>query len=144
MSYIKPDYISNHEYDEALRLYYNGLDFTKAIKPQKQKQSWYNPEVAKEMMLEGEEFERLDIPGKRVDHIILTSLGRIINTNTGNMSGVWITKYNIIVNLAGSSYTYKSLYKDTPWEYDFDYFTNNFIENKWQIKKHTQFTKSLE
>jgi len=134
MSYTNPNVITNEEYDEALRLYYNGLDFTKAINPIKQKRSWYNPEVAKEMMLEGEEFERIYIENKRTDHIIITNLGRVINTNTGTISGVWITKHNIIVNLGGTSYTYKDIYEDTELEYDYERIKNNFIENKWKIK----------
>ena len=134
MSYTNPNVITNEEYDEALRLYYNGLDFTKAISPVKQKRSWYNPVVAKEMMLEGEEFERLDIPNRRTDHIIITNLGRVINTNTGTISGVWITKYNIIVNVGGTSFTYKDLYEDTAFNYDYERIKNNFIENKWKIK----------
>ena len=134
MSYTNPNVITNEEYDEALRLYYNGLDFTKAINPIKQKRSWYNPEVAKEMMLEGEVFERIYIENKRTDHIIITNLGRVINTNTGTISGVWITKHNIIVNLGGTSYTYKDIYEDTELEYDYERIKNNFIENKWKIK----------
>ena len=134
MSYTNPNVINNEEYDEPLRLYYNGLDFTKAINPIKQKRSWYNPEVAKEMMLEGEEFERIYIENKRTDHIIITNLGRVINTNTGTISGVWITKHNITVNLGGTSYTYKDIYEDTELEYDYERIKNNFIENKWKIK----------
>ncbi len=134
MSYTNPNVITNEEYDEALRLYYNGLDFTKAINPIKQKRSWYNPEVAKEMMLEGEEFERIYIENKRTDHIIITNLGRVINTNTGTISGVWITKHNIIVNLGGTSFTYRDIYEDTELEYDYERIKNNFIENKWKIK----------
>jgi|DEB0MinimDraft_12_1074336.scaffolds.fasta_scaffold76605_2 hypothetical protein len=141
MSYIKPDFISNQEYDEALRLYYNGLDFTKAIKPPKQKQSWYNSVVAEASMLEGETFEQIEIPNRRTDHIVITNLGRIINTNTGNMSGVFITKNNIIVNLAGTSFTYKELFEDTEFEYDYETIKNNFLNNKWPIKKYTQYTK---
>jgi len=145
MSYTNPDFITNAEYEEALRLYYNGLDYTKAIKAPKQRQSWYNPVVANAMMLKGEEFQQLTgIPEKRVDHMIITSLGRIINTNTGRINVVYITKYNIIVNLAGTSFTYEFLYEDTPWEYDYDYFINNIIENKWEIKKHTRYTRLLE
>lgn len=134
MSYTNPNVITNEEYDEALRLYYNGLDFTKAINPIKQKRSWYNPEVAKEMMLEGEVFERIYIENKRTDHIIITNLGRVINTNTGTISGVWITKHNIIVNLGGTSFTYRDIYEDTELEYDYERIKNNFIENKWKIK----------
>jgi hypothetical protein len=141
MNYTGDSYITNQEYDEALRLYYNGLDYTKAIKPAKQKQSWYNPVVAKELMLEGERFERLEIPGKRVDHIIITNLGRILNTNTGTMSSVYITKFNIIANVGGTSHTYRDLYRDSEFDYDYETFKNNFLNNKWPIKKYTQYTK---
>jgi hypothetical protein len=135
MSKAAPDYLSNQEYDEALRLYYNGLDYTKAIKPIKHKKSWYNPIVAESMMLEGEEFERLDIPDRRVDHIVITNLGRVINTNTGTISAVWITKRSILVNIAGTSWIYEELYKDTNFKYDYETIKNNFIDNGWQIKK---------
>ena len=144
MNYTDHDYITNAEYDEALRLYHNGLDYTKAIKAPKQKRSWYNPVVAESMMIEGEEFEQITgIPGKRIDHIIITNLGRIINTNTGNTAAVWITKHNIIVNMAGTTYSLNSLLEDTPWDYDYDLIIKNYIENKWRIKKHSQYTKSL-
>ena len=86
-------------------------------------------------MLEGEEFERLDIPDRRVDHIVITNLGRVINTNTGTISAVWITKRSILVNIAGTSWIYEELYKDTNFKYDYETIKNNFIDNGWQIKK---------
>lgn len=144
MKHTGNDYISNQEYDEALRLYYNGLDFTKAIKPIKQKRSWYNPQVAEAMMLEGEEFQRLEEPERRVDHLVLTNLGRIINTNSGNIIAVKVTKNNILANFGGTSFSLEFLYKQTPWEYEYNFIINNYIENKWRIKSYTQSTNLLD
>ena len=139
------EYITNEEYQEALRLYHNGLDFTKAIKPSKEKRSWFVEEVALASIDEEEEFQRItSLPGKRTDHFIITNLGRVVNTKTGYQAKVWITRYNIIVNLGGGSVTMKSLFDDLPWEYNYDTIKNTYIEKQWRLKNQTlkQYTQS--
>lgn len=132
------EYITNDEYQEALRLYHNGLDFTKAIIPPKEKRSWFIEEVALASIEEGEEYQRItSLPGKRTDHFIITNLGRVVNTKTATQQKVWITKHNILVHIGGGSATMKSLFDDLPWEYDYDTIKNTYIEKQWRLKKQT-------
>ena len=146
MSYTE-EYITNDEYDEALRLYHNGLDYTKAFTPKKEKRSWFIKEIADSFMEEGEEYRRItSLPGKRTDHFIISNFGRVVNTKTGTQQKVWITKNNILVHLGGGSLTMKSLFEETPYEYDWETITNTYIEKRWKLKKQTlkqftQFTK---
>ena len=146
MSYTE-EYITNDEYDEALRLYHNGLDYTKAFTPKKEKRSWFIKEIADSFMEEGEEYRRITLlPDKRTDHFIISNFGRVVNTKTGTQQKVWITKNNILVHLGGGSVTMKSLFEETPYEYDWETITNTYIEKRWKLKKQTlkqftQFTK---
>ena len=146
MSYTE-EYITNDEYDEALRLYHNGLDYTKAFTPKKEKRSWFIKEIADSFMEEGEEYRRItSLPDKRTDHFIISNFGRVVNTKTGTQQKVWITKNNILVHLGGGSVTMKSLFEETPYEYDWETITNRYIEKRWKLKKQTlkqftQFTK---
>lgn len=146
MSYTE-EYLTNDEYDEALRLYHNGLDYTKAFTPKKEKRSWFIKEIADSFMEEGEEYIRItSLPGKRTDHFIISNLGRVVNTKTGTQQKVWITKNNILVHLGGGSVTMKSLFKETPYEYDWETITNRYIEKRWKLKKQTlkQYTQSTK
>ena len=140
----KIDYITSKEYDEALRLYYNGLDYTKAIAEPKGKNSWFNDSIAKQLMIEGEEYEQIDhIPDRRTDHLIVTNLGRVLNTRSIRQLTPFTTKFHFIYNMAGTSITLKSLFEHTQFDYDFNTIKNNYKTNKWKTKvqNNTSYTK---
>ena len=148
MSYTKKEkkkevkYLTDYEYNEALRLYYNGLDWTKAIIPEKEKQSWFNQSIADSFMLEGEVYKQLDIfPEHRTDHYIYTSFGRYINTRTGIQSPVSITQNHIVLHTGQTSVTLERLFGIAGWEYDYNQLVNNYKQYKWRVREKYSYMR---
>ena len=128
----KPTF-SQKRLDELNRLIYNDATLEEiydASSVRKPKKICYNEEVAKKLMLEGEKFVRLDEP---VQQFIVTSKGRLINTQTVKQLKVGITNYNIFWFANGAHINIGKVFEQIGWEFDVYDIAEEYIERGWRL-----------
>jgi len=115
--YITDDYIEKVEH-----YLYNNLGLPPEddyVVPTKR----YDPEVAKHIAKEGEEFKRLQ--GEH-DHVIVSNLGRLVNTATKRQYSVRFTPYVMILYICNKHYDSVKLFESMGWNHDIQFFRANY------------------
>lgn len=108
------DYLSNAEYDEAVRRFYNGLNYTEHIvyKESLLDQVEFNPRVIEEYLIAGERYTTLD------NGYILTSYGRVFNLRFRRFLKPKFYNSGIYIYCGDSTYKLEPIFEEMGWTFD--------------------------
>ena len=121
------DYISNSEYDEALRRFYNGMDFTEHIhyKESIVEKVNLNPRLVEEFLIEGERYTVLE------KGYVVTSYGRVFNLRFRRWLKPKFYNSNIYIYCGDSNYRLEPTFKQMGWKFDKVAILKRYINNDW-------------
>jgi len=124
------DYISNSEYDEALRRFYNGMDFTEHIhyKESIVEKVNLNPRLVEEFLIEGERYTVLE------KGYVVTSYGRVFNLRFCRWLKPKFYNSNIYIYCGDSNYRLEPTFKQMGWKFDKVAILKRYINNDWNRK----------
>jgi hypothetical protein len=124
------DYISNEEYDEALRRYYNGFDnFTDHIVYKKSvAQIIINTNTIEDYLEEGEEYTILN------GGYVITSYGRVFNLRFKRFLKPKFYNSDVYIYCGGGSYRMEPTFKKMEWEFDKRIIFERYLEMDWNMK----------
>ncbi len=122
------DYLSNAEYDEAVRRFYNGLDYLEHINYKENifDRVEYNIEVAKDYLEEDEETLLLE------KGYILTSYGRVFNLRFRRFLTPKFYNSHIYVYCGFNTYRFEDYFEKVGWKYDKVDILRRYITNDWK------------
>ena len=106
------DYLSNAEYDEAVRRFYNGLNYTEHIvyKENIIDQLKINPRVVEEYLIEGERYTLLD------RGYCITSYGRVFNLRFRRFLTPKFYNSDIYIYCGQDSYKLQPIFNEMGWK----------------------------
>ena len=122
------DYISNAEYDEALRKFYNGFDnFTDHIE---YKQSIldtvkWNPRVVEEVLIAGERYTILE------RGYVITNYGRVYNLRFRRFLKPKFYNSDIYIYCGDSNYRLEPTFREMGWEFNKVEILKRYLDNDW-------------
>ena len=122
------DYISNAEYDEALRKFYNGFDnFTDHIE---YKQSIldtvkWNPRVVEQVLITGERYTILE------RGYVITNYGRVFNLRFRRFLKPKFYNSDIYIYCGDSNYRLEPTFREMGWEFNKVEILKRYLENDW-------------
>lgn len=120
-------YLSEEEIYELERRIYNDIT---VYDGDDDADDWFNEEVAKELMKEGEKY----IQWKEHPHYIVTSFGRFINTRTIKITKPIFTTGGVFYYPFGTRVIVEDIFKQAGWKFDLMKVIKTFIDRKWQYK----------
>lgn len=125
------DYISNKEYDEALRRFYNGIDdFTGHIEYKESIIESYNhnPRVIEEYLAEGERYTILD------RGYVITSYGRVFNLRFRRFLKPKFYNSDIYIYCGESNYKLQPIFQEMNWRFDKVEILRKYLKEDWGRK----------
>jgi len=122
------DYISNAEYDEALRKFYNGMeDFTDHIEYKESildTVKW-NPRVVEEVLIAGERYTILE------RGYVITNYGRVYNLRFRRFLKPKFYNSDIYIYCGDSNYRLEPTFREMGWEFNKVDILRRYLENDW-------------
>ena len=122
------DYISNAEYDEALRKFYNGFDnFTDHIEYKESildTVKW-NPRVVEEVLIAGERYTILE------RGYVITNYGRVYNLRFRRFLKPKFYNSDIYIYCGDSNYRLEPTFREMGWEFNKVEILKRYLENDW-------------
>lgn len=127
------DYISQKEYDEALRLYYNGLDFTNAIvyKEKLVDKLKLSAKAIEPYLIEGEDYDNLF-----VNNYAITTYGRVMSLRYEKWLKPKFYNSNIYYYANHLNFNLQKEFDFRGWHYDKIDILKMFIDNNWNHVIH--------
>ena len=122
------DYISNSEYDEALRKFYNGIEnFTEHIhyKESVADQVKIDPRVIEAFIEEGERYTIL------TSGYVITNYGRVFNLRFRRFLKPKFYNSDIYIYCGDSNYRLEPTFKEMGWKFDKVEILKRYINNDW-------------
>jgi len=93
----------------------------------------YDPNVAKQVAKEGEEFKRLE---DELDHIIVSNYGRFINTASKRQFNVRFTPNVLIIYIQNEHVPSVELFESLGWTHDIEFFKSKYDEYGWKYQRY--------
>ena len=122
------DYISNAEYDEALRKFYNGFDnFTDHIEYKESildTVKW-NPRVVEQVLITGERYTILE------RGYVITNYGRVYNLRFRRFLKPKFYNSDIYIYCGDSNYRLEPTFREMGWEFNKVDILRRYLENNW-------------
>ena len=122
------DYISNAEYDEALRKFYNGFDnFTDHIEYKESildTVKW-NPRVVEQVLIAGERYTILE------RGYVITNYGRVYNLRFRRFLKPKFYNSDIYIYCGDSNYRLEPTFREMGWEFNKVEILKRYLENDW-------------
>ena len=134
MTYIKKGYITQDYIEEVQKRLYNDLPlepFLQEVLPL----DTVKDDNLDDILKPNEKYHRLPFD---FNHVIVTSLGRVINLNTFKMYSPRIgnASFHMYIGAKGVKEKYKldmeDIFLSEGWDYDFEKLKQNYIDNKWK------------
>ena len=124
------DYITDQEYDEALRRYHNGMDFTEHIhyKESVADRVKLSPRLVEEYLVTGERYTILD------RGYIVTSYGRVFNLRFRRWLKPKFYNSNIYIYCGDATYRLEPTFREMGWEFNKVEILKKYITNNWNRK----------
>ena len=122
------DYISNAEYDEALRKFYNGFDnFTDHIEYKESildTVKW-NPRVVEQVLITGERYTILE------RGYVITNYGRVFNLRFRRFLKPKFYNSDIYIYCGDSNYRLEPTFREMGWEFNKVEILKRYLDNDW-------------
>ena len=124
------DYLSNAEYDEAVRRFYNGLNYTEHIiyKENIIDQLKINPRVVEEYLIGGERYTLLD------RGYCITSYGRVFNLRFRRFLTPKFYNSDIYIYCGQDSYKLQPIFNEMGWKFDKVEILRKYLKEDWSRK----------
>ena len=122
------DYISNAEYDEALRKFYNGMeDFTDHIEYKESiaEQFKFNPRLVEAFIETGERYTIL------TSGYVITSYGRVFNLRFRRFLKPKFYNSDIYIYCGDSNYRLEPTFREMGWEFNKVEILKRYLDNDW-------------
>ena len=121
------DFITDSEYDEALRRYYNGLDFTEHIE---YKESLidkvnFDPTLVEEYLEKEEEYVIIH------KGYVITSYARVFNLRFRRFLKPKFYNSDIYIYCGDANYRLEPTFREMGWEFDKVEILRRYLENDW-------------
>ena len=91
----------------------------------------FNPELIKEILKEGEEYVRLE---NELEHVVVTNLGRAINTTKPNQYQARFTSNDLHIYAQRLKIPIQEIFEDNGWEFNVQNILDNFKRFNWKHK----------
>ena len=131
IKYVTDDYIEKveHYLYNNLRIPYDE-DVSETV-------YYFNKAVAEKILKEGEEYIQLE---DELEHVIITSLGRLINTRKIRQYSVRFSPHSIHAFVSRNKIDIPQKFEEQGWDYDFKTIKHNYTKYNW---RHTSYEKYL-
>ena len=126
----KKDYISDKEYEEAVRRFHNGLNYTdhiEYIEPLRDRTK-YNPRLVEESLQAGERYTVLH------GSYIITSYGRVCNLRFNRWLKPKFYNSDIYIYCGLNTYRLEPTFREMGWKFDKVEILRRYLENDWNRK----------
>jgi len=125
----KKNYLTQSEIDLLSHKIYNDILLSEDADVQEIYSTKFNKEVAEQLLLPEEEYVQLE---GEVEHYIITSYGRLINTLYIRQIKTLFSGIHNIYYLNGTIMLKVSLeFEKNGWDYDREKIRKHFVDNKW-------------
>ena len=125
----KKNYLTQSEIDLLSHKIYNDILLSEDADVQEIYSTKFNKEVAEQLILPEEEYVQLE---GEVEHYIITSYGRLINTLYIRQIKTLFSGIHNIYYLNGTIMLKVSLeFEKNGWDYDREKIRKHFVDNKW-------------
>ena len=126
---MRRHYITENEYETAEHRIYNNLPIFMA-EDISEIRSKFNKANIKELLLPEEEYAQV----KEADQFIITSYGRVINSDTKRVMKPAITGNTIHYPLNIIHLNCRRDFKTNGWEYNHSVIVKRYVDNKWTYR----------
>ncbi len=126
-------YVSDKYIENVNHYIYNDLKLTEYLEEAKEEyakttQNQYDEEWVKTYVEKGEKFVRLE--GK-LDHIVVTNLGRVINTHRKRDYKINFTKTTVFCYVLGELISHEKYFKKLGWKFNYSEILDNYNKRDW-------------
>jgi len=132
--YKKRDYVTKGYIEEVHHYIYNDLDILDLYKDKDV--SEFNQSIADRFIKRGEKYIRLE---GDYDYVIITSLGRLINTKRITQYSVRFTKNTMVVYVSDNKIDVKDIFEQQGWDYDVKKILKRYKRFKWSFRDTTDY-----
>jgi len=132
--YKKRDYVTKGYIEEVHHYIYNDLDILDLYKDKDV--SEFNQSIVDRFIKRGEKYIRLE---GEYDHVIITSLGRLINTKRITQYSIRFTKNTMVVYVSDNKIDVKDIFEQQGWDYDVKKILNRYKRFKWSFRDTTDY-----
>ena len=132
--YKKRDYVTKGYIEEVHHYIYNDLDILDLYKDKDV--SEFNQSIADRFIKRGEKYIRLE---GDYDYVIITSLGRLINTKRITQYSIRFTKNTMVVYVSDNKIDVKDIFEQQGWDYDVKKILNRYKRFKWSFRDTTDY-----
>lgn len=130
----KTKYVTNDYIEQAIHYINNDLPIEELYTDVHT--SDFNQSVIDRMLKKGEKYVRLE---GNYDYVVITSLGRLINTKRITQYSVRFTKNTMVVYVSDSKVDVRQIFKEQGWDYDTQKILKRYKRNKWQFRDTTDY-----
>ena len=126
----KTDYITDQEQEEAIRRFYNGLDYTEHIEYRESvvEQYNFNPRIVEDFLEVGERYTVLE------RGYVVTSYGRVFNLRFRRFLKPKFYNSDIYMYCGDANYRMEPTFKEMGWKFDKVEILKRYISNDWNRK----------
>jgi len=132
--YKKRDYVTKGYIEEVYHYIYNDLDILDLYKDKDV--SEFNQSIVDRFIKRGEKYIRLE---GEYDHVIITSLGRLINTKRITQYSIRFTKNTMVVYVSDNKIDVKDIFEQQGWDYDVKKILKRYKRFKWSFRDTTDY-----
>ncbi len=130
----KTKYVTNDYIEQAHHYIYNDLDLLDLYKDKDV--SEFNQSVVDRFIKKGEKYIRLE---GDYDYVIITSLGRLINTKRISQYSVRFTKNTMVVYVSDNKVDLRKVFEEEGWDYDVQKILKRYKRNKWMFRDTSDY-----
>ncbi len=132
--YKKRDYVTKGYIEEVHHYIYNDLDILDLYKDKDV--SEFNQSIVDRFIKRGEKYIRLE---GEYDHVIITSLGGLINTKRITQYSIRFTKNTMVVYVSDNKIDVKDIFEQQGWDYDVKKILNRYKRFKWSFRDTSDY-----
>ena len=97
----------------------------------------YNQSVVDKLIKKRERYVRLE---GDLDHVVITSFGRLINTKRISQYSLRFTQNTIVAYVCDKKIDLPAIFEREGWEYDFKKILNNYRKYNWTLQDTTKYS----
>jgi len=132
--YNKRDYVTKDYIEKVHHYINNDLDLSELYKDSNI--SYFDQRVIDTMKKRGERYVRLK---GNIDYVVITSLGRLINTKRITQYSIRFTVNTIVAYVCDTKVEVKDIFEEQGWPYDVKKIMRNYKKYNWLFRDTTDY-----